>query len=75
MKPEEGTMSTREKKIYDAAQELTGGGPPESSARAHADGARSKFQRLVTVAGDKINATLSQDSERALKAVRQGGGQ
>jgi hypothetical protein len=68
-------MSTREKKIYDAAHELTGGGPPNSSAKAQVDGVRSKVQGLLAVSGNKVEDTLSTDSEKALKAVRQGGGQ
>ncbi|UCH83222.1 MAG: hypothetical protein JSW50_12265 [Candidatus Latescibacterota bacterium] len=68
-------MSTREKKIYDAAQELTGGGPPGGSARAELDGARAKTQRLITAAGDKITETVSQNSEKTLRAIRQGGGE
>jgi len=68
-------MSTREKKIYDAAQELTGGGPPSSSARARVDGARAKVHKLIAVSGNKIGDTLSSDSEKALKDNRQGGGQ
>ena len=68
-------MGTRERKIYDAAQELTGGGPPNSPVHAEMAGARSKTQKLVAASGDKIKATLSQDSEKTLKQYRQGSGQ
>ncbi len=68
-------MSTREKKICDAAHELIGGGPPSSSARARVDGVRAKVHKLLAVSGDKVETTLSSDSEKTLKNVRQGGGQ
>ena len=68
-------MGTRERKVYDAGQEITGGGSSGSPARAEVDGLRSRVQKLTATAGDKVDSTLSLDPEKTLEERVQGPGQ